>query len=303
MPLAWTKKDKSYTLFGTTLKMPQSNSGRPRVLLFDIGGVCVVSPFQAILDYEKSKGIPPGWVNYSISATNPNGAWQKIERGDILLDADFFREFKADLQDEKRWRTYYAKYLASKRQEKASDAAEEAAYQVPPVPDIEAEWLYWEMMRIARQPDPHMYPALKRLRQAADQSDGKLIIAALSNTSIFPPGHPFNDEKTPDGRQNRELKSLFDIFVSSAHVGMRKPDEDIYRYANTRVHEYVKTKYGGVGIRPEDITFQDDIGSNLRTARRLGMGTIKVQLGRADKAVDELERLTGLQLKDKRSRL
>ena len=127
----------------------------------------MVSPSQAILDYEKSKGIPPEWVNYSISATNPNGAWQKIERGDILLDADFFREFKSDLQDEKRWRTYYAKYLASKRKERVSDAAEEAAYQVPPVPDIDAEWLYWEMMRIARQPDP--YICLLYTSDAADE--------------------------------------------------------------------------------------------------------------------------------------
>lgn len=79
----------------------------------------------------------------------------------------------------------------------------------------------------------------------------------------------------------------------------RKPDEDIYRYAVVRLHEYAKTKYGGEGVRAEDITFLDDIGTNLRTARRLGMGTIKVQLGRADKAVEELERVTGLSLRGK----
>jgi len=184
-----------------------------------------------------------------------------------------------------------------------SDAAEEAAYQAPPAPDIDAEWMYWEMMRISRTLDPHMYPALKRLRASADKSNGKLILAALSNTSIFPPGHPYHDESTPDGKQNREMKGMFDVFVSSAHVGMRKPDEDIYRYAVTRVHEFVKTKYGGEGVRVEDITFLDDIGANLRTARKLGMGTIKVQLGRADKAVEELEKLTGLQLKGTQAKL
>lgn len=242
-------------------------------------------------------------MNHSISASSPNGSWQKLERGEILLDQDFFRRFKADLSDEKRWRTYYARYLSATRKEKLSDAAEEAAYQAPPVPDIDAEWLYWEMMRVARAPDPHMYPALKRLRQAADKSNGKLIIAALSNTSIFPPDHPYNDAGTPDGKQNRELKSLFDVFISSAHVGMRKPDEDIYQYAVTRLHEFVKTKYGGDGVKVEDITFLDDIGANLRTAKRLGMGTIKVQLGRADKAVKELEKITGLELLDSKSKL
>ncbi|KAK5703337.1 hypothetical protein LTR17_022203 [Elasticomyces elasticus] len=295
-PSTWTKNNKSYILFGTTLQMSPPSTSRPRVILFDIGGVCVVSPFQAILDYEKSKGIPPNWINHSIAASNPNGAWQKLERGDIALDHAFFREWKADLSNEKNWRTYYARYLAESRKDKVSDAAEEVAYNVPPLPDIDAEWLYWEMMRCSRRPDPYMYPALKRLRAIADKSNGKLIVAALSNTSIWPAGHPYHDEATVDGRQHLELRSMFDVFISSAHVGMRKPDDNIYLYTVTRLHEYVKTKYGGEGVRPDSITFLDDIGANLRTAKRLGFSTIKVTLGKADLAVTELEKRTGLAL-------
>ncbi|KAK3109363.1 hypothetical protein LTR53_017456 [Teratosphaeriaceae sp. CCFEE 6253] len=280
-----------------------ANGSQPTVILFDIGGVCVVSPFQAILDYEKSRDIPIGWINDSISAASPHGAWQKLERGEIFLDSEFFRAFKADLSDEKRWRAYYARHLADSRKDKISDAAEEAAFNVPPVPDIDSEWLYWEMMRCSRAPDPHMYPALKKLRAIADQSNGRLIIGALSNTSIWPANHPYLDETTQDGRQHKELRSMFDVFISSAHVGMRKPDEDIYRYAVTRLHEYVKTKYGQ-GVTAEDIIFLDDIGANLRTAKRLGMRTIKVQLGRADKAVAELDTTLGLNLTDRsKSRL
>lgn len=262
----------------------------------------VVSPFQAILDYEKSKGIPVGYINHAISASSPSGAWAKIERGDILLDDQFFREFKSDLSNEQRWRDYHAR-SAKSRKESLGQAAEGTAYQVPPIPDIDVEWLYWEMMRVAREPDPHMWPALQKLRKAADVSNGKLILGALSNTSIFPPGHPFNDESTPEGKQNKELKSVFDIFVSSAHVGMRKPHEEIYRYAIARLHEYVKLSNFGPGVRPRDITFLDDIGGNLRTAKKLGMNTIKVTLGRADLAVAELEKLTGLKLKDGKARL
>ena len=107
--------------------------------------------------------------------------------------------------DDKRWRVFYTKHLARERNEKGSDAAEETAYNAPPPPDIDAEWLYWEMMRVAREPDPHMYPALKKLRAAADASKGKLVIAAMSNTSIFPPEHPFNDPTTAAGKQNAEL--------------------------------------------------------------------------------------------------
>ena len=59
---------------------------------------------QAILDYEKSKGIPLGWVNFSISASGQQGAWAKLEKGEILLDSHFFQQFKKDLTDEARWR-------------------------------------------------------------------------------------------------------------------------------------------------------------------------------------------------------
>lgn len=311
-----------------------SPTKRPRVILFDIGGVCVsrssliyqtttpkfppqqqekpnapvqvTSPFQPILDYEAGRGIPPGWINHSISATTPDGAWQQLERGDIPLDQAFFAAFQRDLSDEPRWRGFYARHLAKQGR------SAEVAHQVPPVPAIDAEWLYWEMMRMARTPDPHMYPALRRLRGVVDaaragggKEDGRrLIIAALSNTSIWPAGHAYNDETTPEGRQNRELKGMFDVFVSSAHVGMRKPAEDIYRYAITRVHEWAKYRWpDDGGIKAEDIVFLDDIGGNLRTARKLGMGTIKVQLGRADLAVAELEERTGLRLREDKARL
>lgn len=165
----------------------------------------------------------------------------------------------------------------------------------PPVPDIDAEWLFWEMMRVAREPDPHMYPALKQLRQYADKHKGSLILAAMSNTSIFPDGHPLNEESETSG--HADVKRQFDVFVSSAHVGMRKPAEDIYHYTIGRVSEFAVQKgYAAHGVRARDITFLDDIGSNLKTAKRIGMGTIKVDLGRTNEAVKELERRSGITL-------
>jgi FMN phosphatase YigB (HAD superfamily) len=220
-----------------------------------------------------------------------------------LTDKKFFAAWKADLQDEKRWRTYYARYLVESRKEKGGVEPGVAAYDVPPVPDIDTEWLHVEMMRIARQLDPHMGPALKKLRQYADQSDGALILGALSNTSIFPPEHPLYDATTTDGKASKGLDGIFDVFVSSAYVGMRKPAEDIYKYAMTRLHEYVKTRWLDRSVRGEDIVFIDDIGYNLKTAKNLGMRTIKVNLGRADLAVKELEKVTGLDLSSDKAKL
>jgi len=157
---------------------------------------------------------------------------------------------------------------------------------------------------MAREPDPHMYPALKKLRAAADASNGKLVIAAMSNTSIWPAAHPFNDLNTPEGKQNAELKGLFDVFVSSAHVGMRKPAEDIYFYTLGRVAEFVRQKgWGDEGVRMEDVVFLDDIGGNLRTGRKVGMQTVKVALGKTSEAVKELEKITGLSLVDGKAKL
>jgi len=267
----------------------------PKVVLFDIGGVCVISPFRAILDYENKNNIPPGWINHSISASGPDGSWALLERGEIPLDDTFYKSFQADLSNESRWRTYYAKHLSKTRKESGSAGAEEAAFQAPAVPFMDAEWLYWEMMRISRTPDPHMFPALKNLRKEADKT-GRLIVAALSNTSIFPEGHEFRDPNTPEGKIHAELRAQFDLFVSSAHVGMRKPDRNIYEHTIKELDKLARSRGDGDGIKAGDILFLDDIGANLKAAKAVGMRTIKVVLEQTESAVKELEEATGLAL-------
>ncbi|KAI9878872.1 MAG: hypothetical protein M1830_010282 [Pleopsidium flavum] len=267
----------------------------PKALLFDIGGVCVVSPFQAILDYETSKNIPPGWVNFSISRSAPNGYWHRLERGEILMDADFFAGFNRDLRNPKLWTEYYPKSKAKPSPPSSAEAlaalnasgADSSVRKTPPVPEVDAEALFWEMMRLSRAPDPFMYPALKTLKASR-----RFLIAALSNTMIFPPSHPYTFPGT-----RGDLRNQFDVFVSSAHVGLRKPDPRIYERALRDMDEYEKGR-GGAGISAEEVVFLDDIGENLKAARKAGMRTIKVILGRSQEAVTELERITGMLLLD-----
>ncbi|KAI9923811.1 hypothetical protein ASPWEDRAFT_500000 [Aspergillus wentii DTO 134E9] len=249
---------------------------KPLGLLFDIGGVCVVSPFQAILDYEISQNIPPGWVNFSISRTSPNGSWHRLERGEIKLDADFFSGFNKDLRSPALWKQFHER--AQQKQ-----ASKNTAASVPPLPEVDAEWLFWEMMRISRTPDPYMFPALKKLKES-----GQFIMGALSNTVIFPDGHEFNLDTTG-------VKSQFDFFISSAHTGLRKPDAKIYEAALKEMNASAKKK-GINGASASDIVFFDDIGENLKGAKKAGMRTVKVTLGKTQDAVKELEKITGLQL-------
>ncbi|KAJ5361406.1 hypothetical protein N7541_002250 [Penicillium brevicompactum] len=248
---------------------------RPVGLLFDIGGVCVVSPFQAILDYELAQNIPPGWVNFSISRTSPNGSWHKLERGDIEMNAEFFAGFNADLRNPDLWKQFHEQL---QKKQGTSDAA------IPPLPTVDAEWLFWEMMRISRTPDRYMYPALKKLRES-----GQFLMGALSNTVIFPEGHEYNN--------TTDVKKQFDFFISSAHTGLRKPDSKIYQVALQEMDSLAKQR-GLPGTNPNDIVFFDDIGENLKGAKAAGMRTVKVTLGKTEDAVKELEKLTGLQLLD-----
>ena len=56
------------------------------------------------------------------------------------------------------------------------------------------------------------------------------------------------------------LAELFDAVVISAEVGMRKPEERIFRHAASLI-----------GLEPAECVFIDDIGANVQAAEALGM--------------------------------
>lgn len=195
------------------------------------------------------------------------------------MDAEFFAGFTKDLQDPELWRQFHERL----RQQKGG---KESAAEIPPVPKIHGEYLFWEMMRMSRAKDPYIFPALRKLK-----ASGQFLIGALSNTVIFPEGHPYNDNEK-DG-----LRSQFDFFVSSAHVGLRKPDPNVYTLALKEMEE-LAARRGLKDFKPDDVVFLDDIGENLKGAKNAGMRTLKVVLGRTQDSVKELEKITGLQLLD-----
>jgi microsomal epoxide hydrolase len=205
----------------------------------------------------------------------------------MVADAAFYRAFHADLARADIWAAFWRRRSSS-----SSSAAAAAAVPPPPVPPIDAEKLFVAMMSRAQQPDAHMYAALQRLR-----ASGQFKLAALSNNVIFPDGHVL---ACSGAAEEEEMRNMFDLFVGSAQVGMRKPDRAIYEYT---LAEMRRRRWGGGGdddddeeLQPADVLFLDDIGANLKTARSLGMATIRVVAGRTDDAVRALERATGLTL-------
>lgn len=64
-------------------------------VLFDLGGVVLGSPLQAIRDYETGLGYAPDSINRVAARTAPSGAWSRLERGELELER-FHAEFEAD---------------------------------------------------------------------------------------------------------------------------------------------------------------------------------------------------------------
>jgi len=62
------------------------------------------------------------------------------------------------------------------------------------------------------------------------------------------------------------LREIFSVFVSSCFVGLRKPEEGIYRLALELTQK-----------SPQDCCFIDDRALNLESARQLGMSTIEMR--------------------------
>jgi epoxide hydrolase-like predicted phosphatase len=112
-------------------------------------------------------------------------------------------------------------------------------------------------------PRPQMLRAIERIREE------RLAVAALTNN--WP-----SDGENP-------LRERFDVFIESSVVGMRKPDPRIYELVCAEL-----------SVAPDAAAFLDDIGRNLKSARALGMTTIKVD--DPDTALRELEEVLGFGL-------
>ncbi len=77
-----------------------------------------------------------------------------------------------------------------------------------------------------------------------------------------------------------KLHHLFDDIISSAVVGLAKPDERIYRLAAVRLN-----------LPPEECVFIDDLDRNVDAARKVGMRAIHFRVHEGDKLSDQLAEL------------
>jgi putative hydrolase of the HAD superfamily len=64
-------------------------------VLFDVGGVVTDSPLHVIARYEREHGIPPGAINRAVVAAGEQGAWSRLERGELTVEM-FLSPFEDD---------------------------------------------------------------------------------------------------------------------------------------------------------------------------------------------------------------
>jgi putative hydrolase of the HAD superfamily len=83
---------------------------------------------------------------------------------------------------------------------------------------------------------------------------GKCIMATINNES-----REMNDYRI----KQFGLSQIFDLFVSSCYVGMRKPDEKIYRLALDLIQK-----------APDECCFIDDRPVNIEAAAKVGMRAV-----------------------------
>lgn len=57
--------------------------------------------------------------------------------------------------------------------------------------------------------------------------------------------------------------NIFDLFINSAEVGIRKPDSKIYLFTCRKL-----------GVKPKECLFMDDSPENIEAAKKLGMETL-----------------------------
>jgi putative hydrolase of the HAD superfamily len=201
-------------------------SRRLAAALFDLGGVIVDSPFHLFAREEERAGLAPGTLRRAVAGAGEDGAWARLERGELTLDA-FVPTFSNEL-------------------------AERGIV-------VDVAGLMDALGRLRVRDD--MVAAVRRARS-------RVRTGLLTN----------NWRQAPMRSTVAELLALFDVVVESHVEGVRKPDPAIYELACARL-----------GVPPEQVVFFDDLGSNLKPARAMGMTTIKVEDGAAAvAALDEV---------------
>jgi putative hydrolase of the HAD superfamily len=109
-----------------------------------------------------------------------------------------------------------------------------------------------------------------------------VINACVTNNVVAGPGRGLELDRSR-ANEWKDILTLFDIVIESSNIGVRKPEARFFELACDKI-----------GIVPTQAVYLDDLGTNLKPARAMGMHTIKVD----DPAIalSELESVLGIKI-------
>ena len=201
-----------------------------------------------------------------VITTSPFEAFTRFEQEQGLPD-NFIRQINATNPDENAWALLERNDIDLAKFDELFLAESSAAGH--PIKGSQIIAL------LAGNVRPEMLNALKLCKT-------KFKIACLTNNvnTGTGPGMSFDQDKT---NAINEAMALFDFILESSKAGVRKPEQAFYELACE-----------AMSVTPDEVIFLDDLGINLKTARAMGMTTIKVT--DAHSALEQLAKLTDLPL-------
>lgn len=207
------------------------------------------------------------WDFGGVMTESPFLAFGRFEKA-RGLPADFLRGINARNRDDNAWARFERSELTPLQFDEAF--AEETRMAGFEVRGLEVVDLLYGAVR------PTMVAALRVCKR-------HYINACVTNNVAAGPGRGFDRDPGRAGEWRQILK-LFDVVIESSKLGVRKPE--------TRFFERTCEQ---LGIGASEAVYLDDLGTNLKPARSMGMHTIKVDDPAV--AIAELESVLGMQLR------
>ncbi|MCZ6640718.1 MAG: HAD-IA family hydrolase [Gammaproteobacteria bacterium] len=204
------------------------------------------------------------WDFGGVLTTSPFEAFNRFEAANGV-PTDFIRGINAANPETNAWAQFESSQITlDEFDEKFAEESAAAGHRVGGKQVIEL---------LSGKLRPRMVNVLKTCKE-------NFKVACITNNvkSGSGPGMAKSGERISEVAR---VMALFDLVVESSVEGIRKPDSRIYQLTCERL-----------GIEPENAVFLDDLGTNLKPARALGMQTIKV-IDEND-AIAQLAEVTGL---------
>ena len=206
------------------------------------------------------------WDFGGVMTESPFLSFRRFE-GQRGLPKDFLRGINARNHDHNAWARFERSELSPQQFDEAFATETRAAGHEVRGLDV-IDLLYGEIR-------PQMVTALKLCK-------GRFINACVTNNVSAGPGRGI-ERDSGRARESKAILDLFDIVIESSKVGVRKPEVRFFELACAQL-----------GITAPQAVYLDDLGTNLKPARAMGMHTIRVET--PEIAIAELENILGIRL-------